>query len=253
MPTFQGECEGVGCPGGAGRHWASPRVGWHSCRAWLLPHHIASRGWGTSQDLRVWDCKAADGAVLPFLPVSNLFQAIPIFHRMLGGSRGGTAAHPSRSQALGSLTLSTPRWNTPALPDLRPCGGTSLRRGSWDVFPHCGGCCWVSGLPALCSQCRQPQRPSPTGKIQACSLCRPNATTPGRTDTNLSREWSEATVQLSMHDLRAFWGMHGAADWGPSREGRLGALEGPGLEPAPPGPLPSALGRPGMGLIVQGA
>lgn len=78
MPTFQGECEGVGRPGGAGRHWplSPPRVGWHSCGAWLLPHHIASRGWGTSQDLRGWGCKAADSSVLPFLPVSNLFQAV---------------------------------------------------------------------------------------------------------------------------------------------------------------------------------
>lgn len=24
MPTFQGECEGVGRPGGAGRHWPPP-------------------------------------------------------------------------------------------------------------------------------------------------------------------------------------------------------------------------------------
>lgn len=173
VPTFQGEC---GVPRWGWPALAPPRVGWHSCRAWLLPHHIASRGWGTSQDLRVWGCKAADSSVLPFLPVSNLFQAVkgndqlqpsPLFTGCVcgGGSRGSTAAHPSRSQALSSLTLSTPRRNTPALPDLRPCGGTSLRRGSWDVFPHCGGCCWVSGLPALGSQCRQPQGPSLTGKI----------------------------------------------------------------------------------------
>lgn len=54
MPTFQGECEGVGHPGGAGWRGGPPRVGWHSCGVWLLPPHIASRGWGTSQDLRGW-------------------------------------------------------------------------------------------------------------------------------------------------------------------------------------------------------
>lgn len=51
----------------------------------------------------------------------------------------------------------------------------------------------------------------------------PKATTLGQSRGGPPQEWSAARVQLSMHDIKAFWLKdRGAMDWAPGRDGRWG-------------------------------
>lgn len=141
-----------------------------------------------------------------------------------------------RSQALSTQALSAPRWNNSASPlQGEPPGVLSCAVGAAATR---------AGLPAQGTQGRRPQGPSlPKGSKHVLSAD-PRAPLQAQQRRQPPRERQQPQPGQACATL----GPSGAANW-VLGGGRAGAApEGPGLEPAPPGPLPCAPGRAGMGL-----